>query len=107
MSEPITSLTPAEAQAAEQHVAKERYWLRALVGIDQCANDLTGGSPDETISSRMARWSTEDSGLKRRIGSLVSRGLDLFQRDHGAKAEAGDFERAAVVEKIEQDTGDL
>jgi hypothetical protein len=32
----------------------------------------------------------------------MSRFLDLFQKDHGAKAQAGDIERAKAVEALEE-----
>ena len=102
MSLPITPLTPAQISTQEISASKEGYVKRDLVGFDQFVNVLTDGDPDETISSRMARWATEDSGLKHDLGSAVSKGLDLFQKDHGAKAEAGDLERAQTVVTTEE-----
>lgn len=107
MANPIVPLTPAQTAHAEEQTAKEGYVHRALVGFDEFVNVLLDGAPDETISSRMARWATEDNGLKRDIGTAVSRGLELFQRDHGAEAEAGDAERGQAVVKLEKESGNI
>lgn len=101
MNNPITPLTPEQITEQEAKVSKEGYIQKDLVGLDQFANVLLGGSPDETISSRVARWDTEDKGIKHEVGKIVSKGLDLFQPDHGAKAEAGDLERSNAIQAIE------
>lgn len=36
-----------------------KYWLNALIGLDQFANALAGGDPRETISSRSAKARAE------------------------------------------------
>lgn len=38
------------------------YWLALLIGVDQLANTLFGGYPDETLSSRAHRegWRTAE-----------------------------------------------
>lgn len=102
MNNPITPLTSEQIAEQEAKVSKERYIQKDLVGLDQFANVLLGGSPDETISSRAARWDIEDKGIKHEVGKIVSEGLDLFQSDHGAKAEAGDLERSETVRSIEK-----
>ena len=107
MTDPITPLTPAQLATAEQQTAKEGYLHKTAIGLDQFVDVLTGGLPDETISSRAARWDTEDKGLKHVAGHEMSRFLDLFQKDHGAQAEAGDLERAMIVETTEETTGTL
>lgn len=103
MTNPITPLDPTQTQHEEEQAAKEGYVHRALVGLDQFVNVLTGGEPDETISSRAARAS-----VKGKIwGKAMSGFLNLFQKDHGAKAQAGDTERAKHVSDIEQQSGDI
>ena len=98
MSDPITPLTPEQLAAQEAQAAKEGYVHRDLVALDQLANVLSGGFPDETISSRSAR-----ADLKGRWwGRAMSWFLDRFQKNHGAKAMAGDLERAETVEKLEK-----
>jgi hypothetical protein len=37
----------------------------------------------------------------------MSKFLDLFEKDHGALAQAGDVERAQAVEQIEKDSPGL
>lgn len=107
MSDPIQPLTPAEEQAALDQAAHESTFHRDAVAVDVCANVLLGGNPDETISSRMARWDTQDGGVRHEVGRVISEGLDLIEHNHGAKAEAADLERAQAVERIESTTGTL
>jgi hypothetical protein len=51
----VVPLTAEQEAAQEQTVAREIFAVRGLVAVDQAANVLTGGLPDETISSRLAR----------------------------------------------------
>lgn len=46
-----------------------RYLVNILVSVDQFGNTITGGSPDETISSRLGR---------NYRGSLLERGVDCL-----------------------------
>jgi hypothetical protein len=98
---PIQPLSPDQLAAQEQRALQEGYVHRVAVGLDDFVNIMLDGSPDETISSRMARWATEDAGLKRDIGRKVSAALNLAQPDHGARAEAADLTRGLAVEAIE------
>jgi hypothetical protein len=66
-------------------------------------NVLTDGAPDETISSRSARAAQQGKPW----GKDMSRFLDLFQKDHGAKAQAGDAVRAEDVIVTEVKSGDI
>lgn len=36
--------------------AMRKYLLNILIAIDQLGNTLLGGDPDETLSSRAAKW---------------------------------------------------
>lgn len=101
MSDPVTPLTPEQLAAQEAKVARENYLHRTLVGMDQAANVLLDGQPDETISARSAR--ADEAG--RTWGRWMSRFLDFFQRNHGPKAQAGDLERAEAVEAAEEESG--
>ena len=103
MATGITPLTPSQVATEEAQAAHEDFIERDLVAIDQAANVLTGGLPDETISSRLAR----DAQKHEIVGEVGSKVLDVFQGDHGADAQAGDVERAAEVVKIEEASGDL
>jgi hypothetical protein len=100
---PTHPLSPSETAEQEREAASEGYIHRALVGFDQFVNVLTGGYPDETISSRSAR-AAERGKL---WGVAMSWFLDLFQSNHGAKAQAGDVERARVVQELEERSGVL
>jgi hypothetical protein len=103
MSDPVTPLTPEQVAYQEGRASKEGYLHKDLVGLDQFANVVTGGNPDETISSRAAR--ADESG--KTWGKLMSRFLNFFQKDHGPKAQAGDVERAKTVEQLEEKSGGL
>ena len=56
-----------------------------------------GGNPDETISSRASR----DAAEGHKLGIAVSRVLDVFQKNHGPDAQAGDLERAKELIAVE------
>lgn len=103
MSDPITPLTPEQTVKQEAKAAKEGYLHRSLVALDQLTNVLTGGNPDETISSRSARAALKGKAW----GKVMSKGLNLLQSDHGAKALAGDEERAQSVAKLEKESGGI
>lgn len=101
MSDPITPLTPAQVAQQETQAAHEGYLHKDLVGLDQFANVLADGNPDETISSRSARAAEQGKTW----GVWMSKFLNLFQADHGPKAQAGDVERAKTVANAEQQSG--
>ena len=89
---------PINVPVQEAQTAKEGYLHRTLVGLDQFANVLTGGKPDETISSRSARAAANGS----KFGKFMCWWLDKIQPEHGLKAEAGDLERAEADAKTEE-----
>lgn len=94
----MASVTPlnVEQTASEGAQAKrDSYVIRVLIALDMAANVALGGEEDETISSNTALMARKHEFL----GVVVSRMLDLFQANHGAKAAAGDLERAEVMEK--------
>lgn len=103
MTNPISPLTPSQTATQEASTAKEGYLHRVAVSVDQTANVVTGGKPDETISSRAAIADEQGKWW----GRAMSRFLDLFQSDHGAKAQAGDTERAQAEVSREQDSGGI
>lgn len=107
MTDPITPLTPQQEFAQEQRAEHEGYLHRVAEEIDVAANVIAGGHQDETISSRLARADVEDHGIGKEVGKVGSAILDVFQSDHGAKAEAADLERAKVVENLEESSGTL
>jgi hypothetical protein len=97
-----TPLTPGQIVFNEQQAAHEAYLHRLAVGFDQFMNVATDGLPDETISSRAQRLSSQGN----EFAMLLTRALDELQPSHGRTAEAGDLERAqAVVATEEQALG--
>ena len=58
------------------------YFWKLLVAIDQLFNTLLGGSPDETISSRLGKG--ERRGCK--ACRFVCRILDVLDKDHCSKS---------------------
>lgn len=104
----ITPLTPTQVATDQQQVVHESHVMKDLIALDMLGNTLLmGGEPDETMSSHFARMATEETGYKQKIGEIGSKLLDLFQKDHGAQAEAGDVERAAIVTSLEKQAGAL
>lgn len=105
MSDPITPLTPAQTAQQEQSAAHESYPHRVIEMVDATVGTLLGGPQDVTISSDLAVMDRKDTGIKHEIGKAGSAFLDLFQKDHGAKAVAADLERAQAVEREAQSSG--
>jgi len=62
-------------------VGSDRAW-RLAISYDQLANTATGGSEDETISSRANRARLEG----RRWGCVLCKLLDKFEKDHCPKS---------------------
>jgi len=93
----LTPLTPDQIALQETRAAHEGYVHRCLVALDQFANVIADGMPDMTISSRAAI--ADQKGKTWGIG--MSKLLDLFQENHGMKADAGDLERVTKVASVE------
>lgn len=64
-----------------------------LIGQDQAANSMTGGDPDETISSRTGKLMDSRPWAK-----ALAWFLALFERDHAEKAIEEDEGDDSVVE---------
>jgi hypothetical protein len=64
----------------------KKYLLNVAIALDQLANALRGGAPDETLSA--AAWRTEQKG--RVLGRIFRPAIDLlakpFERDHCRKS---------------------
>lgn len=103
MSNGITPLTPEQTAEQEKEVAKVSYFHRLGVEVDILGNVVTGGLNDETISSRSARAAERGS----KFGIVITKFLNLFQSNHGAKAQAGDVERATIVITAENESGGI
>lgn len=103
-------LTPEQIAQQEARAAKEGYVRRLPVDLDIAIDEAADGPMDETISSRVRRISDAHPkwGLNPGVwlAKALNAGLNLVQSNHGAKAEAGDLERAqnevAIEEKAEK-----
>lgn len=100
----IIPLDPQEAATQEAQAASEGWLHRSLVAFDIACNViLLRGLEDETISSHSARAAEQG----KMWGKLMCRFLNLFQANHGPKAQAGDIERAKAIEVIEEESGGI
>lgn len=102
MADPVQPLTPDELKQQELKALHESWFHKDAMAFDQMVNVFADGNPDETISTRMARWATEDTGFKQEFGAEVCRALNVISSDHGAKAEVADLMRAEHVASIEE-----
>ena len=74
-----------------------QYCFNVLIAIDQLANTILGGYPDETISSRVYRYSKEH-----RCANVIRIVLDLVFRpwgeNHCKEAYESELERNHLFE---------
>lgn len=95
MTDPVTPLDPQQTAQEEKQTAAEDYPRRVLVAGDIFLNVLRGGPQDVTISTSAALAARKGN----EFGKILSEFLDVFQRDHGADAAAGDMERAEQAQQ--------
>lgn len=105
MPQPTQPLTPEELAQAAKNAAHESYPHRLLVDADIAIDEAADGPMDETISSRMSRWSRM-TGWRKRVGGAMCKFLNVFQRNHGPRAEVGDIVRAKHELGIEESSLD-
>ena len=94
-------MQPEQINVAQQEAqaAVEGYLHRCLVAIDVCCNVIFfKGRQGETLSARAYRASLENKAW----GKVLNGALSLIQKDHGAKAAAGDLERAMSIAATEE-----
>ena len=60
-----------------------KYIWNILIAVDQLANVLLLGDPDETISSRMGKYAVKGRGW---IPCQLCKLLNLFHKDHCIKS---------------------
>ena len=103
----VTPLPPAEAQQAAQGAEHEGIFHKDAAAVDVAMNTiLLDGLPDETISSHSARVEESTThGFKHDVAHLLDEGLDLLQKDHGAKAVEADKARGDEVAAVEEHSG--
>lgn len=81
-----------------------RYTKNVLVGIDQLANALWGGDPDETISSRLGKLKRAGGGrIDRPLPRAIDRGLDRIDPGHSIEAIEEDEGKNALADRAGQD----
>jgi hypothetical protein len=56
----------------------KRYLFNILISVDQLANTVLGGYPDETISSRLAKLNRKGN----KVGIIGCKVLDKFDKGH-------------------------
>lgn len=78
----------------------KRYIWNLLIAIDQLANAVFGGDPDETISSRLGKWHREGinkKGLRHFVYNLLNPIVNIFESKHFAKSIEEDEGSRAVI----------
>lgn len=73
-----------------------RYVFNNLIALDQTWNTRTGGSPDETISSRIGKIKRANGGVipwSHPLAKMIDAGLEAIDNNHS-------------IEAIEEDEGD-
>ena len=76
-----------------------QYLINIAVSVDQFFNVLLGGDPDETISSRLGKWTldSEIDSTRRRIAYGVCRALHWIDKNHCVKfIEANEGSNAVI-----------
>ena len=79
-----------------------KWILNILISIDQGANSLLGGDPDETISSRLGKMKVKHGGKipwYRPLSKVVDFGLDKIDPNHSIDAIEEDEGEDAIVDK--------
>lgn len=78
-----------------------RYIWNILIAIDQLANAMLGGDPDETISSRLGKFvrdNQEDTGFKGLISNVTCELLDVIDPGHCQKSIEDDEGKHEVID---------
>jgi hypothetical protein len=104
MSNPVTQLTQAQFDAQKHAAVNDNYFDRVVEEADVNLNVDTGGLPGQTISGRAA----DDAVQGKWWGKLACKFLNLFQKNHGAIAQADEVGHAeSVIAKDTKYDGDL
>lgn len=85
-----------------------RYVTKVLLGLDQFANTIIGGAPDETISARAGRMKCQDGLVCRLWWKPLAWGLDKLQPNHVEEAiiheRDGSQQDPAYVDVYDEET---
>ena len=79
-----------------------KWLLNILISIDQLGNTITGGDPDETISSRLGKMKVKHGGRipwYRPLSKVVDWGLDKIDPNHSIDAIEADEGKNTIVDK--------
>lgn len=77
-----------------------KYLLNIAISIDQFGNTITGGDPDETISSRLGKIKMKHGGSipwYRPVARFLDWGLDKIDPDHSVDAIEEDEGKDAII----------
>ena len=82
-----------------RHHPVVQYLINILVSIDQFFNALFLGDPDETISSRLGKWTldSEIDSTRRRIAYGICRALHWIDEGHCVRFIEEDEGSNAVI----------
>jgi hypothetical protein len=83
----------------------KKYLINLLIGIDQLGNALTGGDPDETISSRIGKIKRHHNGVvpwRRPLTKIIDFALDKIDPNHSIDAIEEDEGKDALWDKHER-----
>ena len=78
------------------------YLFRVLVGIDQLANTLIGGQPDETLSARAWRGQMNGKILARLFRPMIDWLFRPFEEDHCRKSWESERRRSQLPDDYAQ-----
>lgn len=72
----------------------KRYFWNVIISLDQLANTLLAGDPDETMSSRMGKHLSKHDCP---FCNFVCKLLNLIQKDHCIKSIEADEGKDAAI----------
>ena len=76
-----------------------RYFWNILISLDQLANTLLLGDPDETLSSRWSKWRNyPHDSWKWKIGYYACRALHWIDKEHCLESEEHDEGKDDLLE---------
>lgn len=85
-----------------------RQWAyNCWIVLDQALNSLTGGAPDETLSSRLGRLKDDPTKpIRQRLARIICAILDIFDPGHCDRTEQGEKDSPHRPESLDDKSGD-
>lgn len=105
MSDPVVPLTTEQTDIAAANAVHHSYFVRVLHQVDELGAALAGQPIDTTISSDEGIAALKDHGFVGDQAKIVAEILGWIQRNHCAKATAGDWAQALEVAKRAESSG--